>query len=77
MGILGEDMQTLIDARRAGPGQISAQCSGTSQLEYCELLDNGDGTVRKKLKKYSEKINLFKVYVAYTTKRIRQTYTFC
>ncbi|CAK5072454.1 unnamed protein product [Meloidogyne enterolobii] len=44
MGILGEDMQTLIDARRAGPGQISAQCSGTSQLEYCELLDNGDGT---------------------------------
>jgi hypothetical protein len=44
MGILGEDMQTLIDARRAGPGQISAQCSGTSQLEYCELLDNEDGT---------------------------------
>lgn len=55
MGILGEDMQTLIDARRAGPGQISAQCSGTSQLEYCELLDNGDGTVRKKLKKIFRK----------------------
>ena len=45
MGIIGEDLRTIIDARRAGPGQISAQCSGPNQAEYCELLDKRDGTV--------------------------------
>jgi filamin len=45
MGIIGEDLRTQIDARRAGPGQISAQCAGPTQMEYCELLDNRDGTV--------------------------------
>ena len=44
VGIIGEDLRTIIDARRADPGQISAQCSGPSGPEYCELLDNRDGT---------------------------------
>jgi hypothetical protein len=46
VGIIGEDLRTIIDARRADPGQISAQCSGPSGPEYCELLDNRDGTVQ-------------------------------
>lgn len=44
LGIIGEDIKTTIDARRAGAGQLSAQCEGPSQLEYCELYDNRDGT---------------------------------
>lgn len=60
MGIIGEDVRTVIDARRAGPGQISAQCIGPTQAEYCELLDNRDGTVNFwKLKSINLLINLF------------------
>ncbi|KAK0403419.1 hypothetical protein QR680_016902 [Steinernema hermaphroditum] len=44
MGIINEDVKTLIDTRRAGPGQLSAQCMGPSQLAYCELFDHRDGT---------------------------------
>jgi filamin len=44
IGILGEDVKTVIDARKASAGHLSAQCEGPSQLEYCELYDNRDGT---------------------------------
>ncbi|VDD87374.1 unnamed protein product [Enterobius vermicularis] len=44
IGIINEDIKTLIDTRRAGPGQLSAQCMGPSKLAYCELYDHRDGT---------------------------------
>ncbi|CAD5230269.1 unnamed protein product [Bursaphelenchus okinawaensis] len=44
LGIINEDIKTVIDARKAGSGQLSAQCEGPTQLEYCELYDNRDGT---------------------------------
>lgn len=44
IGILGEDVKTVIDARRATAGHLSAQCEGPHQLEYCEIYDNRDGT---------------------------------
>jgi filamin len=44
LGIIGEEVKTVIDARKAGAGHLSAQCMGPSQLEYCELFDNRDGT---------------------------------
>ncbi|KAI6227102.1 BMA-FLN-2, isoform d [Aphelenchoides besseyi] len=44
MGILGEDVKTIINTKNATPGHLSAQCEGPSRLEYCELYDNRDGT---------------------------------
>uniref|UniRef100_A0A915PJY8 Filamin n=1 Tax=Setaria digitata TaxID=48799 RepID=A0A915PJY8_9BILA len=44
MGIVNEDVKTVIDTRKAGPGQLSAQCMGPTKLAYCELYDHRDGT---------------------------------
>ncbi|KAM3727354.1 Filamin-C [Dirofilaria immitis] len=44
MGIVNEDVKTIIDTRKAGPGQLSAQCMGPTKLAYCELYDHRDGT---------------------------------
>ncbi|VDM49005.1 unnamed protein product [Toxocara canis] len=44
IGIINDDVKTVIDTRRAGPGQLSAQCMGPSKLAYCELYDHRDGT---------------------------------
>ncbi|CAJ0934049.1 unnamed protein product, partial [Mesorhabditis belari] len=45
IGIVNEEVKTLIDTRRSGPGgKLSAQCMGPSKLAYCELYDHRDGT---------------------------------
>ncbi|KAI6210499.1 BMA-FLN-2, isoform d [Aphelenchoides besseyi] len=44
IGILGEDVKTVINTKNATPGNLSAQCEGPSRLEYCELYDNRDGS---------------------------------
>lgn len=44
IGIIQEDIKTLIDTRRAGPGQLSANCMGPVKPAYCELYDHRDGT---------------------------------
>lgn len=44
IGIVNEEMKTLIDTRRAGPGQLSANCMGPVKPAYCELYDHRDGT---------------------------------
>lgn len=44
IGIINDDIKTVIDTRRAGPGQLSAQCMGPVKLAYCELYDHRDGT---------------------------------
>ncbi|CAI4233302.1 unnamed protein product [Auanema sp. JU1783] len=44
IGIIGEELKTVIDTRRSGPGQLSAQCMGPVKLAYCELYDHRDGT---------------------------------
>ncbi|PAV76657.1 hypothetical protein WR25_23383 [Diploscapter pachys] len=44
IGIINEDIKTVIDTRRAGPGQLSAHCMGPNQPAYCELYDHRDGT---------------------------------
>ncbi|VDK81997.1 unnamed protein product [Litomosoides sigmodontis] len=44
MGIVNEDVKTIIDTRKAGPGQLSAQCMGPTKLAYCDLYDLRDGT---------------------------------
>lgn len=43
-GILGEKMKTFIDTKKAGPGELTALCTGPQKVAFCELLDRGDGT---------------------------------
>lgn len=50
IGIIGEDVKTIIDTRKAGSGYLSAQCVGPSKLAYCELYDHRDGTYLLSLK---------------------------
>lgn len=42
--ILGEEIKTFIDTRKAGPGELTALCTGPTKVAFCELLDRGDGT---------------------------------
>ncbi|CAD6188807.1 unnamed protein product [Caenorhabditis auriculariae] len=44
IGIINENIKTVIDTRRAGPGQLSAHCMGPVKPAYCELYDHRDGT---------------------------------
>ncbi|CAB3401181.1 unnamed protein product [Caenorhabditis bovis] len=44
IGIINENIKTIIDTRRAGPGQLSAHCMGPVKPAYCELYDHRDGT---------------------------------
>lgn len=43
-GVLGEEIKTFIDTRKAGPGELTALCTGPQKVAFCELLDRGDGT---------------------------------
>lgn len=42
--VQGEEFKVLIDTRRAGPGELTALCTGPKKVAFCELLDRGDGT---------------------------------
>ena len=42
--VLGERMKTFIDTKKAGPGELTALCTGPQKVASCELLDRGDGT---------------------------------
>ncbi|ULT80006.1 hypothetical protein L3Y34_010535 [Caenorhabditis briggsae] len=44
IGIINENIKTVIDTRRAGSGQLSALCMGPTKPAYCELYDHRDGT---------------------------------
>uniref|UniRef100_A0A8R1DTB9 Calponin-homology (CH) domain-containing protein n=1 Tax=Caenorhabditis japonica TaxID=281687 RepID=A0A8R1DTB9_CAEJA len=44
IGIINENIKTVIDTRRAGSGQLSALCMGPVKAAYCELYDHRDGT---------------------------------
>ncbi|CAH1781771.1 unnamed protein product [Owenia fusiformis] len=43
MGIMGQQIRSQIDTRRAGPGQLTAHCTGPTKVAYCELYDHRDG----------------------------------
>ncbi|XP_047523197.1 filamin-A isoform X1 [Pieris napi] len=43
-GVVGRDIRSWIDTRRAGPGELTAHCSGPNKVAYCELYEHGDGT---------------------------------
>ena len=44
MGIVGQEMKCLIDARAASRGELKAYCQGTTKPAFCRLVDHRDGT---------------------------------
>lgn len=48
--IYGKDISTTIDTRRAGPGELQAQCNGPTKVAFCELIDEQNGTFKLKIK---------------------------
>ncbi|XP_064639227.1 filamin-A-like isoform X1 [Lineus longissimus] len=44
MGIISKEIKSVIDTRRAGPGELTAHCMGPHKVGYCELFDHRDGT---------------------------------
>ncbi|GAB1611177.1 hypothetical protein Ahia01_001404800 [Argonauta hians] len=45
-GMLGKDLQMDIDTRKAGLGELTAQCVGPHKNAYCELVDKHHGVYR-------------------------------
>lgn len=43
-GVVGREIRSWIDTRRAGPGELTAHCTGPKKVAYCELYDHGDAT---------------------------------
>lgn len=43
-GAVGKDIKAFIDTKRAGPGELTAHCTGPQKVAYCELYDQMDGT---------------------------------
>ena len=43
-GIIGKEIKCLIDARAAGPGELTAYCQGINKTAFCRLFDHRDGT---------------------------------
>ncbi|KRZ40916.1 Filamin-C [Trichinella pseudospiralis] len=48
--VLGRSVSTVVDARKAGGGELTAEFLGPSKPARCELKDNGDGTYSLTLK---------------------------
>ncbi|XP_055380209.1 filamin-A isoform X2 [Condylostylus longicornis] len=49
-GIVGKEIKSWIDTRRAGPGELTAHCAGPRKVAYCELYDHGDATFTLNIK---------------------------
>lgn len=49
-GVVGREIRSWIDTRRAGPGELTAHCTGPRKVAYCELYDHGDATFTLNIK---------------------------
>ncbi|KAK4318529.1 hypothetical protein Pmani_010470 [Petrolisthes manimaculis] len=43
-GMVGQDIKSFIDTRRAGPGELTVTCVVPQKVALCDLEDHGDGT---------------------------------
>ncbi|KAG7158756.1 Filamin-A-like 5 [Homarus americanus] len=43
-GMVGHEIKSFIDTRRAGPGELTVTCTGPQKVALCDLEDHGDGT---------------------------------
>jgi filamin len=44
MGIVGQEMNCLIDTRHVHPGELTAYCQGIHKIAHCRIVDHQDGT---------------------------------
>ena len=44
MGAFGQEIKSIIDTRRAVPGELTAYCMGPNKVAFCEFFDHKDGT---------------------------------
>ena len=49
-GVVGQQIKSWLDTRRAGPGELTAHCTGPKKVAYCELYDHGDATFTLNIK---------------------------
>lgn len=49
-GVLGQEIKSLIDTRKAGPGDLTARCVGPTKPAYCELYDHQNNTYTLSIK---------------------------
>lgn len=49
-GVVGREIRSWIDTRRAGPGELTAHSTGPRKVAYCELYDHGDATFTLNIK---------------------------
>ncbi|XP_023932625.1 filamin-C [Lingula anatina] len=49
-GIMSKEIKSIIDTRRAGPGELTAHCMGPSRAAHVELFDHRDGTFSMSVK---------------------------
>lgn len=50
MGIVGKEMQCLIDTRHVNPGDLTAYCQGLHKNAVCRILDQQNGTFALSIK---------------------------
>ena len=62
-GMVGQEIKSFIDTRRAGPGELTARCVGPHKVAVCELYDHRDGTftlnIRPQVSTLSSNSNYF------------------
>ena len=44
IGFLGQEIRTVIDTRKAGSGELTAECKGPEKPAFCHFIDNNDTT---------------------------------
>jgi len=49
-GVVGHEIKSFVDTRRAGPGELSAHCVGPHKTAFSELYDHQDGTFSLNIK---------------------------
>jgi filamin len=63
-GAVGQELCIVVDTRRAGPGELLAQCKGPTKPAFCQLEDQHDGTFLLKIKAQEAGSHLLKVTFA-------------
>jgi hypothetical protein len=60
-GMLGQEIKTFVDTRKAGPGELTAYCIGPQKAANCEFVDNKDGTFALLIKPHEPGIHVLQV----------------
>jgi len=62
-GVLGQNLSVLVDARRAGPGELVARCEGPSRQAFCDIDNRRDGTYEVSVR--PQECGMHQLYITY------------